>query len=119
MKLRTEKVIVNNKERERFYMNEQRCTKDQYFKFLAESNQINEENKSGVDLLCKIKQCTKSWENLKLTCIDGIRFCEECKERVHMCKSWPEVEQLGRQGMCVAIRQPWNGVHITLGVPIF
>lgn len=118
MKLRIEKVIVNNKERERFYVNEQRCTKDQYLEFLAESNQLHDENKFGVDLLCKIMQCSKSWESLKLTSFDGIRFCDECKERVHMCRSWSEVEQLGKQGMCVAIRQPWSGVHVTLGVPL-
>jgi hypothetical protein len=118
MKLHTEKVIVNNKKRERYYVNEQRCTKEQYLNLLKLTTEKQGKDDFGVDLLCKIKQCTKNWESLQLTSIDGIRFCDECKERVHMCQSWLEVEQLGRHGMCVAIRQPWSGVHVTLGVPI-
>lgn len=118
MKLRKEKVIVNNKERERYYVNEQRCTEDQYLKFLAESNQRHDEEEFIVNLLCKLNQCPKEWETLQLTSIDGIRFCNDCKRSVHMCKSWSEVEQLGRNGICVAIEHPFCYPKVSLGVPI-
>lgn len=115
MKLRTEKVIVNNKERQRYYANEQRCTKEQYEKFLEQTNQQAFEG-ATTHISCKINRCHMNWDDLIPTCIKGVKFCNQCNERVHMCSSWAEVDQLGKQGMCVAIRQSWS---VTLGVPIF
>lgn len=114
MKLRSEKVVVNKKVRNRYYVNEQRCSKEQYEKLLKHTNEKLFEGDTN-NILCKINRCHMKWIDLTPTFIEGVRFCNQCNERVHMCKSWTEVEQLGKQGMCVAIRQPWT---VTLGFPI-
>ncbi len=114
MRLRIEKVVVNGKERDRYYINERRCTKEQYDKEMAQPD-IQTPFGESVSMLCKIKECHMDWEDLVPTFVEGVKYCNQCNERVHMCASWAEVEQLGRHGMCVAIRQPWT---VTLGFPI-
>lgn len=117
MKFNTKTVVVNNKSRIRYYINGQRCTEEQYSSAKSKS-EISGEN-FAAELICKIKECSMDWATLKDTGIEGIKFCQFCNERVHMCHSWTEVDQCRRRGMCVAIRHPWSYPHVTLGVPSY
>ena len=50
--------------------------------------------------------CTKTWNELKA--IDGerrVRFCNDCRELVHLCTTAAEVKRHSRERHCVAIKR--------------
>ncbi|QDT63070.1 hypothetical protein [Calycomorphotria hydatis] len=54
-------------------------------------------------------QCPQKWDELSKTEMNGVRFCDQCKERVIMCHSPEEFVRLGNAGHCVAV--PESKVH--------
>ena len=53
---------------------------------------------------CKFKtQCEQRWETMKLTDNDDVRYCEQCKEPVHLCLNDDELGDAMQKNWCVAI----------------
>jgi uncharacterized protein (TIGR02996 family) len=48
-------------------------------------------------------QCPARWENLKLTDVDDIRFCESCRKKVYHCGSIQQARNHAHAGRCVAV----------------
>jgi uncharacterized protein (TIGR02996 family) len=47
--------------------------------------------------------CPARWENLKLTDVDDIRFCESCRKKVYHCGSIQQARNHAHAGRCVAV----------------
>ena len=124
MKLHTELVTTNGKERTRYFIDGVRCTKAQYEK--AGSPFQVPSIDGYVDVTCSntdnlLLECSKDWDSLRKTEVDGVRFCNSCKKTVQMCKTIEEVRLLGEMGMCVAIMRKFNSqvAIASLGIPIW
>ena len=102
------------KERVRYYINDVRCTQEQYerAKKAIEAPPIEPIN---VYMACQIEECGRDWDALRKTALDGVRWCTHCKRNVHYCKSDAETKVLADLGMCVAVPM---GRMVTLGIPI-
>ena len=48
-------------------------------------------------------KCPKKWNAMRRTKIEGIRFCEACREEVHFCGTIQEVQHARSAGFCIAI----------------
>jgi hypothetical protein len=48
-------------------------------------------------------QCPRHWNGLHETDDPGVRMCESCLEKVHLCCTEAEVEERSRRGECVAL----------------
>ncbi len=46
-------------------------------------------------------RCPKSWENLKSTVNQNVKFCDECKKNVFLCKTDEDVEYHSERLNCV------------------
>lgn len=58
-------------------------------------------------------KCPLEWENLAKTQDEKIRFCGECKRKVHFCESDEEFIKNARRGNCVVIERE----QLLLGEP--
>lgn len=115
MKLHTQTVMLRGKERIRYFIDDQRCTKVQYEAALTrQTADLLTGKATVVDVVCPIVRCIKQWEELHPSPIAGVRFCESCKKSVYMCKTEDEVSLLAELGMCVAIKRQ-RRMH--LGIP--
>ena len=47
-------------------------------------------------------QCPQRWEDLSETDNEGVRYCAQCRRDVHLAHSAAELNDLARQGVCVA-----------------
>ena len=50
-------------------------------------------------------QCPRRWQDLCKTDKESIRYCSHCRKNVHLAHSASELNDLARQGACVA----WPG----------
>ncbi|MBB5211485.1 hypothetical protein [Microbulbifer hydrolyticus] len=50
-------------------------------------------------------QCPQHWQDLSKTDKESIRYCSDCRRNVHLAHSASELNDLARQGACVA----WPG----------
>lgn len=57
-------------------------------------------------------QCPQSWATLEKTAQPDVRFCQLCKEHVHLCVSPEDFVRLGELGKCVAIPEEKTTSHI-------
>lgn len=48
-------------------------------------------------------ECPRSWDGLRPTEDENVRYCEGCKQHVHFCSSMQEAKALGTLGVCVAL----------------
>lgn len=48
-------------------------------------------------------QCPKQWANLKQTLDPAVRYCDECRQSVHLCSNKDQARQHARAGNCVAL----------------
>jgi hypothetical protein len=51
-------------------------------------------------------RCPKEWLRLRPTEQIGVRFCEECKQRVYLCKNDKEAREHTSLGNCIAVERP-------------
>ena len=62
-------------------------------------------------------RCPRQWLELRPTDCREIRYCDECKKSVHLCKSEREAKEQARLGRCIAlIRDEWV---IDIGLLVF
>jgi hypothetical protein len=47
--------------------------------------------------------CSKRWETLAPTDAEGVRFCQQCEERVYHCDTVADAETRALAGQCIAI----------------
>jgi len=70
---------------------------------------------------CKLSfKCSRSWDELKPTTDLTVKFCDECKNDVHLCLTQKEYDDATQKGWCVALP---NKIYVpgdsemTIGIP--
>lgn len=58
--------------------------------------------------------CPKKWESLEPTENDGLRYCDVCDQKVHLCETPEQFVQLGNAGHCVAVPNANHPIHLNL-----
>ena len=48
-------------------------------------------------------KCPKTWDSLKKTDDESIRFCDQCNRTVHFCKTAGELQRAIIKNQCVAL----------------
>jgi hypothetical protein len=48
-------------------------------------------------------QCTRTWDSLRPTGSQGIRFCDDCQREVHFCRDARALSRAIALNRCVAI----------------
>jgi uncharacterized protein (TIGR02996 family) len=60
--------------------------------------QQEEELRFGFEFVCE-----KRWEDMRATGKQGVRFCDDCKQKVHYCDTIMQARDLAREGRCIAV----------------
>lgn len=55
-------------------------------------------------------RCTKKWEELQVTEVQGQKFCDDCQQIVYLCMNDRELNEAILRNRCVAI--PTHQVNI-------
>jgi len=51
-------------------------------------------------------RCTRTWESLIQIGRPAVRFCDECQQEVHYCRTDAQLATAVRMNRCVAIERP-------------
>lgn len=63
--------------------------------------------------------CPQLWEKLERTEQESVRFCTQCREQVHFCRTDEETVRHAQAGHCIAREQPESTevTAVTVGRP--
>lgn len=83
---------------------------------------MNEEEKDVNIVECKFEyKCPQKWENLRDIGQKDMRFCDACKDLVYFADTDWKLQQLKREGKCVAVWQDNPDYNlrpvVTMGIP--
>ena len=60
--------------------------------------------------------CSKKWDELDDWTSDSVKYCDDCKHNVYLCKSQEEIDKARELGRCLAIERQETKMY-TVGVP--